>query len=102
MKTRGDLFDKLFEHSRPIDFREQDVGDNERQLVAFLDEAVRLGIIADEVFNAILAYIKEHLAAVRMHLETTEYWQRNLWFLHNNFCIGLKKTFTEETKAVAA
>lgn len=95
------LFNKLIVEARPVDIREQDVEETERRLTAALDEARELKIIAASALASILSYIQEHLAKVRRHLATTEYWERNLWYLHNLFCIGLKSVFSEK-QAIAA
>lgn len=90
------LFNQLIVDARPMDIHDQDVADTERRLSAALDEALRLEIIAANALASLLSYIQEHLAKVRRHLETTDYLQRNLWRLHNLFCIGLKEVFPEK------
>ena len=95
------LFNQLIVEARPKDIREQDVSDTERRLISVLDEAHELGIIVADALKSLLSFIRDHLEAVRRHLETTEYWQRNLWRLHNLFCIGLKDVFPEKQAAVS-
>ncbi len=95
------LFNQLIVEARPKDVREQDVMDTEHRLINTLNEALRLGIIVEDALKNLLSYIQKHLEKVRQHLETTKYWERNLWRLHNLFCIGLKDVFPEKQAAVS-
>ena len=101
MEGRNGLFNKLIVEARPKDVHDQDIVDTEQRLINALNEALGLGIIVENALEGLLGYIQEHLEKVRRYLETTDYWQRNLWRLHNLFCIGLKDVFLEKQAIVA-
>lgn len=95
------LFNRLIVEARPKDVREQDVEDTEKRLVSVLSEARDLGILVEDALEGLLTYIQGHLEKVRRYLETTDFGQRNLWRLHNLFCLDLNRVFPENNAAIA-